>query len=53
MYDRIQTIALREVPYYTIRWAAVIDMRGTNIEGVKPTIVSSTFWNIASWQITR
>jgi len=53
MYDRIQAIALRDVPYYTIRWAAVTDMRGTDVDGVKPTIVNSTFWNIADWTFRR
>jgi peptide/nickel transport system substrate-binding protein len=53
MYDQIQAIALRDVPYYTIRWAAVIDMRGADLYGVKPTIVNSTFWNIANWQFRR
>jgi peptide/nickel transport system substrate-binding protein len=53
MYDQIQVIAMRELPYYTIRWAAVIDMRGTDVQGVKPTIVNSTFWNIADWQLRR
>jgi hypothetical protein len=41
------------VPYYTIRWAAVLDMRGLDVDGVKPTIVNSTFWNIANWQFRR
>jgi peptide/nickel transport system substrate-binding protein len=51
MYDQIQALVLHDVPYYNLRWTAIIDMRGTNIDGVKPTIVNSTFWNIADWQI--
>jgi peptide/nickel transport system substrate-binding protein len=51
MYDQIQALVLRDVPYYVIRWTAITDMRGTNIDGVKPTIVNSTFWNIADWQM--
>jgi peptide/nickel transport system substrate-binding protein len=50
LYDRIQEIELRDVPYYVIRWAAITDMRSTNLEGVRPTIVGSTFWNVADWQ---
>jgi len=50
LYDRIQEIELRDVPYYVIRWAAITDMRSTHLEGVRPTIVGSTFWNIADWQ---
>jgi peptide/nickel transport system substrate-binding protein len=53
MYDRIQAIELRDVPYYTIRWTEVTDMRGLDVDGVKPTIVNSTFWNIADWQLRR
>lgn len=53
LYDQMQAIALRDVPYYTIRWAAVIDMRGTDVDGVKPSIVNTTFWNIADWRLRR
>jgi peptide/nickel transport system substrate-binding protein len=51
MYDQIQALVLHDVPYYVLRWTAITDMRGTNIQGVKPTVVNSTFWNIADWQI--
>jgi peptide/nickel transport system substrate-binding protein len=53
LYDHIQAIALRDVPYYTIRWAAVTDMRAIGLTGVKPTIVNSTFWNVADWTLAR
>jgi hypothetical protein len=53
MYDRIQALVLRDVPYYTIRWTAVTDLRATGVEGVKPSIVNSTFWNIADWRFAH
>jgi peptide/nickel transport system substrate-binding protein len=53
MYDRIQALVLRDVPYYTIRWTAVTDLRATEVEGVKPSIVNSTFWNIADWRFAH
>jgi peptide/nickel transport system substrate-binding protein len=49
LYDRIQALVLRDVPYYTLRWTAIIDMRSLDLDGVKPTVVNSTFWNIADW----
>jgi peptide/nickel transport system substrate-binding protein len=49
-YDRAQEIELRELPYYNIRWSAITDMRNASLEGVRPAIASSTFWNIATWQ---
>jgi peptide/nickel transport system substrate-binding protein len=53
MYDRIQEIVEREVPYYTLNWLPVNDVHVPGLEGVRPTIVNSTFWNIASWQFRR
>jgi hypothetical protein len=32
-----------------LRWAEVTDMRSADLRGVKPTIISSTFWNVADW----
>jgi peptide/nickel transport system substrate-binding protein len=51
LYDRIQEIELREVPFYVIRWAEITDMRSANLIGVKPPIVNSTFWNVADWEL--
>jgi peptide/nickel transport system substrate-binding protein len=53
MYDRIQEIVVSEVPYYTLNWLPVNDIRAAALEGVKPTIVNSTFWNIADWYMRR
>jgi peptide/nickel transport system substrate-binding protein len=53
LYDRIQEIEVQELPYYVIRWNEITDMRAANLDGVKPAIVGSTFWNIADWQFTR
>jgi peptide/nickel transport system substrate-binding protein len=50
MYDQIQALVLGDVPYYTIRWTAVTDLHAADLEGVQPTIVNSTFWNIADWE---
>jgi len=50
MYARIQEIVNRDVPYYTLTWLPVTDVRAAALDGVKPTIVNSTFWNIADWQ---
>lgn len=50
LYDRIQEIEVRELPYYNIRWSAITDMRSTSLQGVRPPIAGSTFWNIADWQ---
>ena len=53
MYDRIQEIVAREVPYYTLNWLPVNDVHVPGLDGVRPTIVNSTFWNIADWQLKR
>jgi peptide/nickel transport system substrate-binding protein len=50
IYDRIQEIEVRELPYYVIRWSAITDMRDALLDGVKPSVVGSTFWNIADWR---
>ena len=49
LYDRIQEIELRELPYYTLRWSEITNMRSTHLDGVRPGIVGSTFWNVADW----
>ena len=49
IYDRIQEIEVRELPYYVLRWSAITDMRDANLDGVKPSVIGSTFWNIADW----
>jgi hypothetical protein len=36
-----------------LSWRAVTDVRSVDIEGMKPTIVNSTFWNIADWRFRR
>jgi len=51
LYDRIQEIELRDLPYYVIRWQALIDMRKPDLTGVRPATVTSTFWNIADWTL--
>jgi len=50
MYARIQEIVNRDVPYYTLTWLPVTDVHAAALDGVRPTIVNSTFWNIADWQ---
>ena len=50
LYDRIQEIELRELPYYVIRWVAITDMRSSSLQGVRPAVAGSTFWNVADWQ---
>jgi hypothetical protein len=37
------------LPYYTLRWSEITDMRSARLEGVRPGIVGSTFWNVADW----
>ena len=49
LYDRIQTIVLHDVPYYSMRWAAVTDMRAVDLRGCRPPITGSTFWNVPDW----
>ncbi len=51
LYDRIQDFVVRELPYYTLRWAEITDMRSAKLDGVRPPIVNSTFWNIADWTL--
>ncbi|MBV8151784.1 MAG: hypothetical protein JOY59_09515, partial [Candidatus Eremiobacteraeota bacterium] len=53
IYDRAQEIELRDLPYYVIRWAQNTDVRSTALRGLRPTVVSSNFWNIADWELTR
>jgi peptide/nickel transport system substrate-binding protein len=50
LYDRIQVIELRELPYYVIRWSEITDMRSADLEGVRPPLIGSTFWNVADWK---
>jgi hypothetical protein len=33
-----------------IRWSEITDMRDANLIGVKPSVVGSTFWNVADWR---
>jgi peptide/nickel transport system substrate-binding protein len=49
LYDRIQEIELRELPYYTLRWSELTDMRSADLNGVRPPLIGSTFWNVADW----
>jgi len=49
LYDRIQVIELRELPYYVIRWSEITDMRSADLDGVRPPVIGSTFWNVADW----
>jgi peptide/nickel transport system substrate-binding protein len=50
LYDKIQAIELRDVPFYVLRWAEITDMRAADLDGVRPAIINSTFWNIADWR---
>ena len=51
LYDRIQEIELRDLPYYVLRWQALIDERSPHLQGVKPAPSTSTFWNVADWTL--
>jgi peptide/nickel transport system substrate-binding protein len=51
LYDRIQEIELRDLPYFVLRWQALIDFRSTALQGVKPAPSTSTFWNVADWTL--
>ena len=51
LYDRIQEIELRDLPYFVLRWQALIDLRSTALHGVKPAPSTSTFWNVADWTL--
>ncbi len=53
LYDRIQEIEVCDLPYYVLRWQAQIDLRGANLQGVKPATTTSTFWNIADWTLRQ
>jgi peptide/nickel transport system substrate-binding protein len=53
LYDRIQVIELRELPYYVIRWSEITDMRSADLEGVRPSLIGSTFWNVADWKFRQ
>jgi peptide/nickel transport system substrate-binding protein len=48
-YDEIQRIVAREVPYVTMRWRGTVAMHKTELRGVAPAIVGSTFWNVNQW----
>lgn len=49
LYDRIQEMLLRDVPYYTLRWSEITDVHDESLTGVRPGIIGSTFWNVADW----
>jgi peptide/nickel transport system substrate-binding protein len=53
LYDKIQAIVLRDVPYYVVRWSEITDERAADLDGIRPPIVGSTFWNVAEWQFTK
>jgi ABC-type transport system substrate-binding protein len=48
-YDEIQRIVAREVPYVTMRWRGTVAMHKTELRGVEPALVGSTFWNVNQW----
>ena len=52
LYDKIQELEVRDLPYYTIRWEASKNMRAVDLAGFRPVIVASNFWNIADWYFT-
>jgi hypothetical protein len=33
-----------------IRWSEITDMRSADLEGVRPPLIGSTFWNVADWK---
>ncbi len=53
LYDEIQELEVRDLPYYTIRWEAGKNMRSVDLRGFRPAVVGSNFWNIADWRLAR
>lgn len=49
IYDRIQEIELKDLPYYVLRWNEIISMHSVKLNGVRPSSTESTFWNVAKW----
>jgi peptide/nickel transport system substrate-binding protein len=52
IYDRIQEIELRDLPYYVLRWNQIISVHTPKLHGVRPSMTESTFWNVSQWTIT-
>ncbi|MBV9439479.1 MAG: hypothetical protein JOZ24_05775, partial [Candidatus Eremiobacteraeota bacterium] len=50
IYDRIQQIIVRDLPYYTLLWIPVVTASDPHLVGVKPPPTLFAFWNITEWR---
>lgn len=51
LYALIQRRLIRDLPFYTINWAAQIDAYTIRLHGVRPAPFGSDFWNVGDWSI--
>jgi peptide/nickel transport system substrate-binding protein len=49
IYDEVQRIEARELPYVIMRWWTLISMRDVRLHGLRPTPVGSLYWNVSDW----
>ncbi len=49
IYDTIQKIVAREVPYITMRWWTTIAVHDARLHGLRPPPIGSLYWNVQDW----
>lgn len=51
LYNKLQSILLRDVPRYTLRWQSVIQVTRANLHGVSVNPTGDPFWNVQKWTL--
>jgi ABC-type transport system substrate-binding protein len=49
IYDEIQQIEAREVPYVIMRWWTSIAIHDVRLHGLRDAPVGSLYWNVSDW----
>jgi len=49
IYDEIQQIEARELPYVVMRWWTNISIHDMRLHGLRPAPVGSLYWNVSDW----
>jgi peptide/nickel transport system substrate-binding protein len=53
IYDEIQHIIARELPYITMRWRGSVSMHTVHLSGIEPPLVGTPYWNVAGWTFSK
>ena len=52
-YFKIQTILIRDVPFYTLLWVPFVEAYDSDLHGIVPLHGgTSVFWNVAAWSLS-